>query len=470
MATFPGFTALIADGQLRIPPTVSGPSVIILGTTTRTTVPTLEPVKITDSYIGISALEHENGDPSELSMALESVLLAGAQNVEILKIAETSGELDSYTANTRYDALVEAYKVLRSHQVDVILPVGCYIDDTGISGSDPDGNTRINFGKQLANACHLLTSEGNTCLGVIGAMPINRVARQEAWTGAPSTLSGEYFETPTRDHVTEWTYHLTGSASGDDHSAEVLTSSGYLAGSVEQSQGVLSASYDFWAEVGGTDDVDQYGTKVDGGRYLSVVAGCVKVGGQQTVKLAAKYGSTGIYRCDNGAASYAGFISTISPHTGATNKIVPGILPIREFNREQAQDILDARFVTFFRRPRGFVVLKGITGAYHASDYTKSDFTMLTTTRITLACQDVVEQVCEPYIGEPMNSYNMNAMEAAIDSSLKALMKFGALRRYSFSIQATPDSMVLGECTVVLTIVPAFELTHVTINIALAKE
>jgi hypothetical protein len=95
---------------------------------------------------------------------------------------------------------------------------------------------------------------------------------------------------------------------------------------------------------------------------------------------------------------------------------------------------------------------------------------MLTTTRITLACQDVVEQVCEPYIGEPMNSYNMNAMEAAIDSSLKALMKFGALRRYSFSIQATPDSMVLGECTVVLTIVPAFELTHVTINIALAKE
>ena len=471
MATLPGFDAYIADGQLRIPPAISGPKVIILGTCTNTAVPLLQPVKITDAYIGIAAVKHSSGEPSELSMALEAVLLAGAQNVEVMKIANDSGELDAYTANSRWDALADAYEALRAHPSDIVHPVGAYIDDsTPLSGTDPDGNSRTNFGKQLADALYLMTKEGNTSIGVIGTMSINRAARKESWSGAPSGLSGEYFSTPTRTHVTEWVYHLTGSTGGDDHSAEELTSEGYLAGSTETAPGTLSGSYDFWARgASGSVAVDQYGGNVDGGMFLSVVAGLVKIGGAQTQALANMYASQSIYRIDNGAASYAGFLTTLDPQIGATNKTVPGLVPVREFNRTQAQSVLDKRFVTFLTRPRGYVVLKGITGAYNASNYTRSDFVMTTTTRITLACQDLVTQSAEPYIGEPMNMPNMNAMEASIDSGLRGFMKEGALRRYDFHIVATPDMMILGEAAVILTIVPAFELTNVTIQIALAR-
>jgi hypothetical protein len=403
-------------------------------------------------------------------MALEAALLAGAQNVEIMKIANDSGELDAYTANSRWDALADAYEVLRAHPSDIIHPVGAYIDDsTPLSGTDPDGNSRTNFGKQLADACYLMTKEGNTAIGVIGTMSINRAARKETWSGAPNDLSGEYFSTPTRAHVTEWVYHLTGDTGGDDHSSEELTSEGYLAGSVETEPGTLSGSYDFWARSSGSIATDQYGGNVDGGMFLSVVAGLVKIAGAQTQALAAMYGSQSIYRIDNGAASYAGFLTTLDPQIGSTNKVVPGLVPVREFNRAQAQSVLDARFVTFLTRPRGYVTLRGITGAYNASDYTRSDFVMCTTTRITLACQDIVTRSAEPYIGEPMNVPNMNAMEAAIESGLRAFMKEGALRRFNFRVEATPDMMVLGEAAVILTIVPAFELTNVTVQIALAK-
>ena len=470
MARLPGFTAYLADGQLRIPPSVSGPKLMILGTTTNTAVPLLEPVRIADGYIGVAALRHPDGNSSELSMALEEALLAGAQNVEIMCTSRSSGELDAFTVANRWDALAEAYKVLRSHPSDIIFLAGTHIDATGLTGTDPDGQTRDNFGKQFGDALYQMVSEGNTAYGVIGAQSINKTARLESWTDAPTDMSGEYFATPTRTQVTEWVYHLTGSASGDDHSAEDLTSGGWLAGSIETGPGSLSSSYDFWARnSAGSIVTDQFGGNVDGGMFYSVVAGLCKIAGTETRTLATQYGSQGIYRNTNGAASFAGFLTTLDPQIGATNKIVPGPAPIRHFNLTQVQSILDARFVTYFQRPRGYVLLKGITGAYNASDYTRSDYVMTTTTRITLATQDIVTRSCEPYIGEPMNVPNMNAMEAAIESGLRGFQKEGALRRFNFHVVATPDMMVLGEAAVIITIVPAFELVQVTVQIALAK-
>jgi len=46
----------------------------------------------------------------------------------------------------------------------------------------------------------------------------------------------------------------------------------------------------------------------------------------------------------------------------------------------------------------------------------------------------------------------------------------GALQRYDFAIIATPDQQVLGQMTVDLTIVPAFEILDIQVNVTLAKE
>ena len=469
----PGIAAVIADGRLRISPELSGNKVTILGTSTATGLTLLEPYSVTNGKLAIAALEHVSGDPSELSLAVEECLMSGCQNLEVVQIARTSGELAAFTANSRWDALLGAYSALRAHEVEIVHPAATYIDETGLTGTDADSGTRDNFAKQLADFCHRSTvGDANTCIGVIGTKPINFIAAAESWTDAYSDTGDLLFEIPSRAHLNEWVYHLTGSASGEDHSAEVLTSSGFLAGSDEESTGIVSISYDFWArDDAETIDTDQFGTKVDGGGYISVVAGACRRAGPSVTKLAAKYGETSFVTMNtNAAAAYAGFISTLATMDGTTNKSIPGIFRARELTRAQAVSILDDRFVTFLTRPKGYVVVKGVTGAYNASDFTRSDFVMLSTRRITNACLDLVARAAEPFIGLPNNEVHRNAMTSAVDTALNRYLKEGGIQRYSFKLESTPDMQVLGNVNIYLTIVPAFEITNITVYITLARE
>ncbi len=469
----PGISAVIADGRLRITPDQAGTKLTILGTSTNTDLPLYEPVAVVNGKLAIATLEHASGDPSELSLALEEALMAGCQNVEAVCIAHESGELSAFVANSRWDGHYQAFDALRAIEVDVVYLAGAYIDDDSLTGTDTGGASRDNFGKQLADFCYRATvGEGNSCIGVIGTKPINEVARDESWTSAPSTTGEVLFDLPTRLHVNEWIFHLTGSASGDDHSSEELTSSGYLAGSEETAPGALSGSYDFWArDDDETIGADNFGTSIDGGGYISVVSGVCRIAGPSTRKLAAKYEQTSeISRNTNGAGSYAGFITTLEPMIGSTNKIVPGLTVARELKRSQALAILNERMITWMTRPLGYVVVKGVTAAYNASDFTRSDFTMLTTTRITHACLDIVTRAAEPYIGYPNNEVNQNAMRSAIESGLHAFQKAGALMAFDFRVESPPNIAVLGKANVFLTIVPAFELTEVTVYISLSKE
>jgi len=484
----PGVRSWIADGQLRVPPTVSGPRLILVGTTTNTALPLFEPIGIADHDAGVAACRHLSGDASELSLALDEALLAGAQNIQVMVIANESGEADAYTANNRWDAMRTAYEALRSHPVDFIHPVGAYLDDSGLSSTGEAGESRSNFGKQLADFCYLATKEGNACFGIIGLMPITRVARLETWDGAPTDLSGEFFTTPARADVTEWMYHLTGSAMGDDHSAEELVSEGYLAGSTESAQGVLSASYDFWAR--GTDGgiaTDQFGGRVDGGSYFAAVAGLARIGGAETKQLAAKYGATDkTTRNTTGAAGFAAQLTTLDPHVGSTNKQVQGLVPSRQFNRAQLSHIVGAetgterarlitlyggtpgRYITFHRNTRGYVVAQGDTGAYNASDFTRSDYVFITTRLIVNAILDNLARATEPYLGEANNEVNRSAMDEAVDSTLNAMKKAGALRGYVSQIRSTPYEQVLGRVSVYLKLIPAFELREIRVYISLA--
>jgi len=145
----PGIAAVIADGRLRISPELSGNKVTILGTSTATGLTLLEPYSVTNGKLAIAALEHVSGDPSELSLAVEECLMSGCQNLEVVQIARTSGELAAFTANSRWDALLGAYSALRAHEVEIVHPAATYIDETGLTGTDADSGTRDNFAKQL---------------------------------------------------------------------------------------------------------------------------------------------------------------------------------------------------------------------------------------------------------------------------------------------------------------------------------
>ena len=61
-------------------------------------------------------------------------------------------------------------------------------------------------------------------------------------------------------------------------------------------------------------------------------------------------------------------------------------------------------------------------------------------------------------------------MAAEIDKALRQMKASRAITGYKFFITATPDQQVLGEAQVDLTIVPAFELIKITVNVSLTKE
>jgi hypothetical protein len=88
--------------------------------------------------------------------------------------------------------------------------------------------------------------------------------------------------------------------------------------------------------------------------------------------------------------------------------------------------------------------------------------------RIVKACVDAIRLVGEDYIGEAITGPRLAALETAIEGTLGKLMKLEYIQRYDVVVTSTPTQQVLGQATVELVIVPAFELRQITVNVALA--
>lgn len=81
---------------------------------------------------------------------------------------------------SRYTDLSGAYDVLRNRELDVVVPVGAYIDDNIYAAYSGVAASPINFGKQLADFCYNATTEQNSCIGVIGTRPVLSWAMRNA--------------------------------------------------------------------------------------------------------------------------------------------------------------------------------------------------------------------------------------------------------------------------------------------------
>jgi len=474
----PRVTTIINDGGLRIAPPEAGPKITLLGTTTSTGIGVREIFLVDNAPKAIRNLRHANGAPSELSIAVEEAIVAGATNIEVMKIATESGELDGYTDWRRYDDLGEAYDTLLHQPVDVVAPVGAYIDATGVdTGTDTFGNSRTNLAKQLANFCYQSTKEHNTAFGVIGLRPVLETARMEAWTGATpaaqATATGSWFGTPTLAQVKEWVNHaIQESGALRDHSTEDYFLD-YLLGSVEDSPGVVSSTYQSqWTalESDGSSATDNNALWVDAGQYISVIAAPNRYYGSEAELFAVKQGVTGVkYVNGNGATAYGAKLSALDPHIAATNKTLGGQRAARAVSSSQGRSLLRHRLVSMISKSTGYVVTSAISGAHNASAYTRSDFVRVSTVRITHAVADVVRQRGEPFIGSPISGPFLSALETEIESSLIRIQKTGALRQFDFSIVSSPDQQVLGEIDINLSIVPGFELVTINSIISLTK-
>ena len=500
----PGLVVNLNDLGLQIAPPPAGPKVTLLGVTSNTGIPLREPFIVSNVGQAVGALYFSgaagsNTYPGELALTVEEVANAGATNIEVVVIDWVTGAsvdtvmlpTGTYPA-TRFDKLTLAYDAIIDKPTDIVVPVNAWADCPSVSGQ---------FTSQLAQFCFKASREvDNSIVGVIPTMtPLQwALAYKSSLTGnsnvgtevtALTGLGHLFFNTPSQALITEWEKYLSYTGSSPVTLSPALNNhwSGFLAGaenidgtlmnvnSIENAATALNTAY--WTYYQGKDltnaaVVDLRGNQADAGARISVFAAPCITSLVSTPKLAAKFGASlsSVVQNTDASAGYAALIASLVPHSATTNKNIPNIGPLRKLSASQANRLAARRIVTMLDRSVGFTVSTGMTGAYNVSKYIRSDYVRLTTVRITDAVVKTVRNIGQRFIGEPNTAPSRNAMAAEIDKALRQMKASRAITGYKFFISATPDQQVLGEAQVDLTIVPAFELIKITVNVSLTKE
>jgi aspartate 1-decarboxylase len=178
---------------------------------------------------------------------------------------------------------------------------------------------------------------------------------------------------------------------------------------------------------------------------------------------------TGATYWTNGATHYAALVSQLRPESAPTNKIVKGVKGIRfGFSVRQLNSLNQKKFVTFTLDEGNMRVVEGKTTApeiQYGDQVIASNYTQLSTLRITQTAIEVVRQAAKPFIGEPNQMPQYNALNAAIKGALEGMRSAGALQDYQFSVTAV--SAKLDSAKITLSIVPMFELRRISVDVSL---
>lgn len=452
MAEFDGIPRIkaeLTDGNLRAVPAPLLPKVTLIGVTSSTAVTVNEPTLVRPDT-DLSDFDNVDGSASELSKAIIEARDAGADNIEVVV---TLNQTTAATTNlARFNALTDTYDLLVNHPLNIVVPVNAFID------IEPSGNS---FGYQLAGFCYKASKEFSSVIGVIPVTPPVPLSQATV-----SLAELEAYVAAVEDFDTTGIDPSGGSFTSFDGVTDLAGVTG------------VPDNYAYWATtnetlpsgsppaIDGDIITDKNGNPVDIGKYVSVVAGSYRFANDLVKKVAP---SVGFYDND-GAASYAGFISTLAPHRSPTNKVIPSVGIIRNLSISQADRLAQKRFVIFQKRAKGTTVVNAMTGAYNISPVYRSDYVRLTTIRIANEAVERIRAVADPFLGEPYNGVSENALRQEIDQALSVLQTLGALRRYDFQLISTPAMQVLGELVVDLQLVPAFEITQIRIDVALRSE
>lgn len=205
---------------------------------------------------------------------------------------------------------------------------------------------------------------------------------------------------------------------------------------------------------------DENNNPMDIGWYTSAVAGPEPICVSPT--LGNYYGSPAI--------AYAALNASLKAQSAPTNKALPGCTGMRyKFSNKQLNELTGNRFVTFKLKNEGVTtaskipyVVDGCTCGTSTSDYAR-----LTTVKVVTRCVDEVREVADPFIGEPNTVEQRNALAALISKRLTYLKEQGVIQYFEFEISATVEQVLIGECSIALTLVAPQELRKITTVVAL---
>lgn len=297
-----------------------------------------------------------------------------------------------------------AYQILENYHVDYIYPAGVYAD------SQQTVNKNSSFHHELALLCAVLTYRTKMTHGFIDVKP-----------NSNTTLVG------IQKYVDKLlTYD-------NDH---------------------------YMKDSDGNEIVDTEGNKMDIGWYTSIVVGPEPVMVSDT--LGTWYGSPAI--------AYAALNASLKPESAPTNKALPGVKGMKyKFSNKQMNELVGNRMVVFKLKGEGTTtassipyVVDGCTAGNANCDYRR-----IATVKVVTDVVDQIREVSDPFLGEPNTVEQRNALSALISKRLTYLLNQGEIQYYAFEINATVQQVLLGECTISLTLVVPQELRKITTVVAL---
>jgi hypothetical protein len=487
----PVFQTELVDGGLVVNTSnIIGDKIVVIGfaATAQTSADLYinQPIRISKGDEG-DFVYGTTGNGSTISRAIYEVLDGGATTVFAMNLGRWGAAIyvddatqiasniflpvnpdGTYTIDRAvyYLALEKAYGLLKNFNGDIVYPADAFaFDVVGVSGVIPIPNMNsisdstvsgsilrpTTFSYQLASNLYDMSSQNNEAIGVInvsGALAANLVAVAQyigiepvfnpiggsdvGIVNFPSVLTngtgllGQPFMVGASG--TPWDNTLPGFFETNFNPESSL-----LYGYPPASQGELL--------------LDRKGNPVDIGKYISIIAEEPTFSNGSIVSDYNGYG----------AGVYAGLMSQLVPQSAPTNKPVPNILNLRyPKSLQQLDNLTGARYVTFRSSIQGLKVTDSPSAARATSDYNR-----LSTVRIVNAVMKMIRTAAEPFIGEASSDAMKNALNTAITKLLNNFVAQGALRQFSFTIQASPSDMVLGNMTIFLTLVPQFEVRKI---------
>lgn len=171
-----------------------------------------------------------------------------------------------------------------------------------------------------------------------------------------------------------------------------------------------------------------------------------------------QYGVTtgnGYTYISNGAAGYAGMISTLPVGKSSTNQ--PFNIPTLSYELSQHQlGLLSNKgFIVCKNSNKGIAIADGVTQAP-----VDSPFVRLATTKTMNIVDKVLRAAIEPFIGLQDTLANRNSLETSIKSELNKLLD-NILRAYDFKLSTEANSQRLGVIFIDYAIAPTNEIKEV---------
>lgn len=292
-----------------------------------------------------------------------------------------------------------------------------------------------NFAHLLANFANTISENEEFCLVTIGASMPRSLSQYEVnrWVGTPATYDalGNIVSNGTgllglRNMVER----------ADTRRGFYKTISGFVDGAIV---------------------TDSNGAPINIGKFLSVVP---------QVIITPSYSSAGSNTIvTNGAAVYAGLITTVNAAASTTNMLVPRISLPGEIKKLKLDQLSGAGYV-FFRTVNNSVRVV----SDELATTTNSDYRLLSTTIAVAEASNAVRNAVQPFIGRGLTEATLAAVDVAIEGALQRLVEQGHIVKYLHVVNQRPIVNGRASLDVALTIVPAFELREVNVAVKLALE